>query len=1296
MRLRNIVLTVLALGCGLFANSTETYAAAKVRRKILIAVDGFSYDAFLEAQRQGLLTQFTQKSVHVAPFPTMTDISWATMTDTVALFGDQGRIKNVEATYFDEATQSVQGDPRDYYQRLAFPKYYLGAFQAVFNPYLEALVYFPTEEVPKMEIKSVIDQILASNAATVTGYIGSVDSTAHTQLNRLYPVVRVLDAEIKRLESTLKSRGEDPEIFLVSDHGNRGRFTEGQPENELLPVEISKSIEKAGLRMVPQLKQKNDVTMPLLALGTWGPVYLKDRKNLNPLLQSFRTEPWFDLAMYVNRNNSRQTIMTVVSSLGDARLELVKETQTYRYYPGHGNPLQIHAAYHSADGKPVDIPLTKTMELSAASDYPDALYRLLESASNRNFDFPDLIVTLKDGYYIQNALGGFTKMYRTHGALSRASSSGLLASNGKSLPAQVRTREIFPLLGFDSRDLFGEVYRAHVATGKDALMGAARSRNNGIETHARDFSDTRVFRHLSRFISDTRPYFLISEMADFQKAFKSNPIADPSGQGLSPMNFDISKFEMGKVLSPEDLGGLTDAILTAGTPEKIMEDPRVVELKEKIEQATNWKIGTTAPSAAGGGTGFLDSISEFLLPGKRGVMKLYQIPYLLQNSLVIQEKTRLEETRDLKFAALWVRDRDSIVWSEHDLNSKYKVLSVPTIQMLFSEVRREAELEDRLYPTPLSKVYDSRLGPVTIVYVPGIYNAIFDKEIFSLGLQSLKDDLGLRVLQPPVESTCSSEYNAKIIRDYLVEDVRTRAARSLPRPRYLFLSYSKGAVDTLHYFLSMPNFVSDSVIGMVSIAAPLQGSSILDKSDLPFEVVSALAGSKGPEVCRNEQTAAKSITPAAMSSFWRKNSRALMGLTRYYSVSFASTPEDSHLFMRATKLIAQFDEDNDGVVPVSASKFPAALRALDFGVIEADHLAGILSSRFNQKAFLRSLVTTVKELRGDDWNLNFKWNSSIILDEYNKERNFWNKQGLKGLVYGNSFDLNRQLLPYVPDPADNYVPEIKLPTSGFRFDPYATLDVQKMPNVLEAVRVNPALPSNLAKGINIEFHHRNMVHFRMDHQFNYESRSPLGLDDNQNFGFAPAAFDGEEGWMRMRSQNNSMRMTTMAYRFRPGDFPKMSLKLAVTEEVPGADPVIGRTGKDDSAFQVWFSIRIGHANGDRATINAKADRVVLFGYYWGSKVDGEVRQPGQIFENWYSNKNIVVATLPEAKQLLLNSPEMLKVPQLYERNFREDLQRAFPNDDVDQMDVISVTFQHDSNDTGTSSDAYFKFLRFTP
>ncbi|MDG0818117.1 alkaline phosphatase family protein [Bdellovibrio svalbardensis] len=1294
--------------------NAQAAAPAQQVQTIVLAVDGFSYFAFQQAQRQGLFKEFTSAGAHVAPFPSMTDLSWSTITNTADLFGAAGRIKSVEATYFDESSQSVQGDPRDYYRRLAFPKYYMGAFDAFFNPYVEALMYFPTEEVPKLEVKTVVDDLIAAKPKKfLTGYVGAVDSTAHTQLNRLYPVLKTLDAEVKRLIQSYKEKGQDVEVVLVSDHGNIGRFQEGGKEQELNGVEVADVVKRAGMNFVQQLKDNKDVAMPLLALGSWAPVYLKDRKNMKPLIEEFRKEAWFDMAVSVNRNNTSETLMTVITGQGEAKIQYNKAKGLYYYFPTQGNPLHLPTAAQSTQAAPKALNATEAFKASEGTPYPDALFRIVESASERNFDFPDFILTIKDGNFIKNSLGAFAKMYRTHGSLTAASSYGLIASNKRKVPGQVRSKDILPFIGVEAKELFAESVGKHKATGKDALAQVLANYKQGIQTDAKDLSQKRIFRHISKFVADTRPYFLVSEMKSFMDAFKFDPFNDPTGKSLSPMSFDVSKFDVQTMISPEDIGSVTDAVLTSGSVEKLMNDPRVNKVKEKVGLLQDQKTANLDMQHVDlNGGGIMDQIKNYVLPAKRAVMKMYQMPYLLENSIVIQEKPFLPETRDLQFAKQWVSNKEKAVQSFSALTKTNSKAQPSNVQTLLKEAIKEADLEGRIYPTPLTKIYNQKLEDVTIVYVPGIYNAIFDKEIFSLGLSALSDEMGLRVIQPPVESTCGSEVNADIILDYLSKDFKDRTQRGHAAPRYLFVSYSKGAVDTLHAFLKRPSFISTYVKGMIAVAAPLHGSSILNTTDVPFALVSALTETSGPEICK-EKTAAKSITPTAMDAFWRKNERALTGLTRYFSVTFESSPEDSHIFMKATKLIGQFDEDNDGVVTVSSSKFPAKLKAVDMGTIHADHLAGILSSRFNQKAFMKGLISSVSELNINDDKNNLNWNTQVILGaantHYIKDRQYFRLKS-PGIVeqigleqdhlvefvpYSNTWELNRQVLPKINDPADSYDVKTKLPQSGLRYDPYNVIDVSKLGDTMAGTKVTPATRQNMPEGIRIDYAHKNMVHFRMDHQFNYESRSPGGLDDNKDFGYITADFNGEKDWALMKSANNSIRMTTLAYRFSPLEFSKMSLKLAVTKDVVGADPVKGKTGKDDSAFQVWFTIRDGRANGDRTTVDAKNDKVFLFGYYFGGSVPGEVRNAGDIFENWYSNKNVVVATLPEAKQLLLNSQDQLGKAQLYQRNLAQDLKRAFPNKNVADFDIVAITIQHDSNDTSSSSEAYFKALDFT-
>lgn len=1312
--MRHWSVKILVLGIAIVTALPQAAISATdaSRPIILIGVDGLSYHAFKVAQSRGLFKEFKNVGAHVAPFPSMTDLSWATVMQTPKVFGDQGRIKSVEATYFDESTQSVSGDPRDYYRRLAFPKYYLNAFENFFNPYVEGLMYFPTKEVPKLEVRSVIDDIISTKPkAVITGYIGAVDSLAHTQKDQLFPVLETLDAELQRLISSYRQKGLDPEIVLVSDHGNIGRFAEGSAEQELQSIDIAPTIQRGGFNYVQQLIEPKDVAIPLLALGSWGPVYLKDRANINPLIAEFVKEPWFDLAAYLNKNNDTETTVTVVSANGRAQVSWMKAEKNYYYTVLSGNPLGIPAEWQSTPQVRKAIPEAWAMNVTQKSPYPDSLFRVTASATQEHFDYPDLIITLKDGNYIKGPLDAYTKMIRTHGSLTGGSSYGIMASTGRAIPGMIRSKDILTHLKISAETLFGDISKSHNQRGEQALKDLQKQQVQGVPTGSGNYSQKRIFQHVSRFVSDSRPYFVVSEMTAFMSAFKFDPFKKPDFSGLSPLNFDISKFDVTSFISLEDVGSITDAVLQNGDVDKVVNDPRIKKIKDKVEELTPTKTSQMQLRE--------EDIRKFGVPAKRSVMKMTQMPALLQKSILVQERPYLRELRDLTFAAQWISSRDSQVKSSPNLRQTYKNENT-LAQTLFNQIHLENQLETRVSPQPFEKAYNQKLtSQATIVYLPGIYNSIFDKEIFSVGLNALSDELGLRVISPPIYSTCSADYNADPILSYLKKDRDTRIARGHESPKYIILGYSKGGVDALAAFAKDPQFVSENVLALVTIASPLQGSAILNKTDLPFALVNALSQESGPDICKTDKTAAKSINPVAMQRFWRKNEKALTGITRYFSLTFASTPEDSHIWMKATKLIAQFDEENDGVVTVSGSKFPLSLSALDLGTINADHLAGILSSTFDQKSFMKAIANTLAELNIQDVRNNFNINSKIILASTTilKDHVYDRLSEKKGNIYltrisflkpehkgpefdkepvRNTFDINHIIFPPVNDPADNYETKVKLTDSQIKYDPYGVLDVSELGNIMAGVRVESTTAANHPQGIDMTYNHTNMVHFRMDHQFNYESRSPGGLDDNSIFGFISAKFNGEDNWALMRSVNNSIRMTTLAYRFKPQDFPKMNLKLAVTKGVKDADPVKGRTGIDDSAFQVWFSIREKNETGDRGLIDPKKDKIILFGYYWGEPVAGENRKPGDIFEDWYSNKNVVVATLPEAKMLLLNTPDMLGKPQTYQRDLVADFKRAFPDRKIEDMEIVALTIQHDSNDAKDSSEAYFKSLQFLP
>lgn len=1311
----------------------QIFAAQNLtRQKILIAIDGFSYNALRAAQLRGLFTEYKNGGAHIAPFPSMTDLSWSKITKTAKLFGQIGRIRSVEATYFDESTQTVQGDPRDYYRRLAFPKYYMGAFQTYFNPYLESLVYFPTEEIPKMEIKYIVDDLLTKTPSPIwTAYIGSVDSTAHTQKNRLFPVLETLDQELKRLINELKQKNIIADIILVSDHGNRGQFSEGSAdETELVPYEIAQVVKTAGMNFTQKIEKNGDVAIPLLALGSWAPIYVHNPEQKFRLINSLKSSTGFDSLTYIKTRTKTYLDIAFLTATESATIRYDSNKKLYYYYPHLGNPLNLPAEWHSTSVKAIGISSNKVLELSYDLNYPDAIYRLVDAASNEDFDYPDLILNIKDGYFIKGPIDSPVKMFRTHGSLSKNSSLGIFVSNHLKLPGSIRSADLLSAVGVTPEYLFGETYKKHILKPGQVFDQLRTSDGRGVETNANDYSTDRLFKIITRFISDSRSFFVIDEIDSLLKAFKENPFSSGKNSGELSSQFDLQRFDAKSLLSTEDIGHLTDAVIQSGDIEKLKNDPRVLSIKDKIQsQFANENPAQQNPQS------FIDSITKFIMPSKRIAMKMYQMPYLLESALTVQELPYVPDVRSKEFISDWMLYRRQMITSQKSLIKKFTEnnrvetedlsYEVPNTwaSRLFDEVFKENRLEEKIYPTQLSKLYNRQLKPeTTIVYVPGIYNGIFDKEIFSLAINALKEEYGLRVISPPVWSTCSTNVNGKIIIDFLKQDQKNQIEKGLNKPNYLILAYSKGGADTLNGFTQDPDFIAKNVLGLVTIASGIHGSSILDKTDLPFELVSLLVENSGPTICKDQEKAGPSVNPSAMQKFWRTNERKLIGLTRYFSISFISTPEKSHIFMRATKAIGQFNEVNDGVITLSSSHFPESIQAIDLGVIEADHLAGILSSRFPQKAFFKAIISTLAELDIDDLKNNFKLNSDIILawNKVIKNRSFVSlsedeEQPSKYKLSKTSFlqnnailptrtettiddtaQLNKLLVPRLTDPASLYDTQVKLPQSQFQYDPYQALDVAKLSNIMQNIRVSPMAPTLFKDGVQIEFKHQSTIHFRMDHQFSWESRTPTGMDDNQETGWEKSEFQGEKDWAVLRSKNNSIRLTTIAYRFKPKDFPLFELKAAVTKGVKDADPVKGKSGIDDSALQVWLSVREKNMTGDRTVIDPKKDKIVLFGYYWGDPIKGESRKPGDIFEDWYSNKNVIVATLPEAKMLLLNTNEQIGVAQVFKRNLVEDLRRAFPDRNVEEMEIVAITIQHDSNDAKDSSEAYFKYLKFMP
>ncbi len=241
------------------------------------------------------------------------------------------------------------------------------------------------------------------------------------------------------------------------------------------------------------------------------------------------------------------------------------------------------------------------------------------------------------------------------------------------------------------------------------------------------------------------------------------------------------------------------------------------------------------------------------------------------------------------------------------------------------------------------------------------------------------------------------------------------------------------------------------------------------------------------------------------------------------------------------------------------------------------------------------------------------------------------------------------------------------------------------------------LDETRVSAVQIDCGHENFEGFRKKHQFFYEDSSPYGMDDSPHgYSIVKDPDNEEEKSCKLRAQRNSTRITTFNYRFSPRAFSQLKMKVRVAQGVPGANPKKGGSGKDDSAFQVWFAFI--DKTKPLNTIKYEKD-LKLFGYYWGDEheVSGNhvLLSPGELIENYYS-RNYYLISLPEAWQIFLNGGKSeLGKWHSFERDLYEDLRQAFPTEPVARWNAVSITFQTDSKDVGLTSEAYLKDLRLS-
>ena len=1246
-------------------------AQPRASRTLIWAIDGLSFEAFTEAQRTGLFTRFGHVGRHVAPFPSMSHPSWTDVMGAERVFGRRGRLRSVEASWFDLEAMRVADDPRQVFARQAAPFNYMRAFDWYFDPLVEPLMYFEGDRLADRELaeaeRDILERFTGDHHVV---FLGAADAIAHTHLGGLHRYLRRLDAMMRRVTDSLAARGRAPvRQFILSDHGNVGAFREGAPERRLTPVSFDETVRRAGLvkRDTGQLTQPNQVSIVTLALASMVNVYFADLGKRRDFARAALRHPGVDLVTWLDVTAGDRRVVILSGDRGEAHLRW-REDGAITYTTATGNPLLLPDSVISSPGHPRWIADRVMRDVSMPGPYPDAAYRLVRSAAKSVENAPDLVVSLRDGYCWAGSLGRYVKMVRTHGALGARSSLGLVASTDTPVPAFVRSTEVLAVTGLAERDVFRAAlaHAPHDALRVvDSLAGAPRVIPSGRDDESPD----------ARFLRRVKPITVSAEYFDFGvlQAMAADSRADAAQRAAQRRRLDRTRSALRRTRLVDGVTRHVDTLLAlVDPPPPSLAADSLSQLLHRLEARLRslpdlaplaevrriWRSGSAPPDAVAQAGPLL----------RRSTMAAWTMPYFLDAVLDAPETDAIADSRDLTFARHWhttLRDRVR--------RTPAALLADSTVApRLFREVFGERELMRRVEGARVPTLYDRDLPDLAIVYVPGIFGELFDDEIWRRGLRSVRERLGLRIITANTDGRCSAADNATQLLRQLRDDTRRRVARGYAVPRYVIVGYSKGGVDATEALVRDTALAMQQVAALVTIATPHGGSPVAERADLPDALLRQVVRAPRPPSCDTTR-AVESLWPATRSAFWSTDGRRLGDLVPLYSLSLVSDMREAHPWMKITKRLARFSEENDGVVTRSASRFPTTVPSVHLGELPGDHIAARSASSFPQESALEGLVLTLNELGALDDDAGARWRAAMA--------------SRRPAVAIDGIDHGTEAAPVGPTPSTRR-PRQMLPggPSGWRAN--RTFRMNNLEALAEGT-VTEATRANLPDGIALRCDQDDMTAFRAEYEFWYDAGNG-GSDNSLENGFAVTAADTESGRAcRLRTRRSAMKMTTVAFRFAPTEFPTFSLRLRVNRAVTGIAPDKGGRGRNDASIKIWYVLR-----DERP---ASKGRRLLFGYTWaGVDAAGGVPASDSLVEAGASRRRIAFSVLPEAWLVNIGGPAVDGTWTEITRDFAADVRRAYPAIPLESLRVIALTIQSDSDDSKGETDVLLDGLRMQP
>lgn len=219
-------------------------------------------------------------------------------------------------------------------------------------------------------------------------------------------------------------------------------------------------------------------------------------------------------------------------------------------------------------------------------------------------------------------------------------------------------------------------------------------------------------------------------------------------------------------------------------------------------------------------------------------------------------------------------------------------------------------------------------GKLELLIVPGIFGECIQDHVTIFGdAMAHMARFGYHSSTVNVRGRASSEHNAKLIRDHIIDEIRVT-----PNKRFLLLAYSKGTPDALVALSKYPE-LHKHVAALISFAGVVNGTPLADSLEDWYEhTVGKLPYAKCPKIDEDE---VRSLTRAERMNWL--STHTLPKTVAYFSVVALPSPDRVSEILRPMHgRLSSVDPRNDSQVIYYDAVIPGSTL---LGYANADHWA---------------------------------------------------------------------------------------------------------------------------------------------------------------------------------------------------------------------------------------------------------------------------------------------------------------------------------------------------------------------